>query len=306
MRDGPQEIAGRTIEVSNADKVFFPDDGLTKGGLIAFYADIAETALPYLDDRPAVLIRYPDGIAGSRFFQKNASDHFPDWLRTVPVEKVEGGTVQHVVIDEPAAFAYLADQGAIELHAWPSRADNPGRPDQAIFDLDPPGDEPAAARSAARRVRDLLSELGLTCLLKTSGSKGFHVHVVLEGRDNFDQVRGFCGDVARLLARRHPEELTVERRKEQRAGRLYLDVERNAYGQHAVAPYTVRARPGAPVATPVDWEELDGLSPRSYTAHNVLRRLAQKPDPWAGAWRRGQSLTEPCKRLADLRQAADG
>lgn len=304
MRDGPHEIAGRTIEVSNADKVFFPDDGLRKGDLVAFYADIAETALPYLSDRPAVLVRYPDGIAGSRFFQKDASDYFPDWLRTVPVEKVEGGTIHHVVIDEPAAFAYLANQGAIELHAWPSRTRDLTKPDQAIFDLDPPGDDPAAARSAARRVRDLLSELGLACLLKTSGSKGFHVHVVLEGSDRFDEVRGFCGDVARLLARRHPEELTVERRKEQRAGRLYLDFERNAYGQHAVAPYTVRARPAAPVATPVDWAELDGLSPRSYTVGNIFRRLAQKPDPWAGAWRQGQSLAEPSKRLAELRQAA--
>lgn len=297
-----KNVAGHTIEVSNPDKVFFPDEGLTKGDLVDFYAHVAETALPYLADRPVALVRYPDGIDGPRFFQKDASDHFPDWVTTVTVERLQDGTLDHVIVDNPATLAYLADQGTIEFHTWLARADDLQRPDQAIFDVDPPGDDPSAARAAARRVGRLLEDLGLAPLLKTSGSKGFHVHVALDGSDRFDNVRGFCGDVARLLARRHPKELTVEQRKDQRGDRVFIDYLRNAYGQHAVAPYTVRGRPGAPVATPLHWEELAGTDPRAYSVRNVFRRLGQKADPWGGAWPKGRSLTEATRRLGELRK----
>lgn len=283
VANGRQTFFGRTVNVSSADKPFFPDAGLTKGDLVGFYVDVAELAEPYLHRRPAALRRYPDGIDADGFFQKDAADHFPAWLHRAAIQKEDGGVLDHPVIDEPAALVYLADQGTIEFHPWLSTVDALDCPDQAIFDFDPPEDEPAAARAGARRLGELLGELDLPGLVKTSGSKGFHVHIPLDGEDDYDTVRDFAGGLAALLARRHPDQLTVEHRKQHRGGRVFVDYLRNAYGQTAVGAYTVRASPGAPVATPITWEELaDGIHPRQYTITNLRARLAQKPDPWQG------------------------
>lgn len=280
-----REIHGRTIELSNLDKVFFPDEGLTKGDVVSYYERIAETMLPHVRDRFLSMERFPDGIAGEGFYQKETPDYFPDWIRTEEVEK-EGGTNCQVVVEEPATLVYLAQQATLTLHAWPSRADKPRHPDRLVFDFDPPGDDWEGAfpevRRAARQLRDLLEDLGLTPYVMTSGSKGLHVHVPLDRSADFSTVKAVARRVSELLVAREPDRLTTEVRKKKRSGRVFIDYLRNEYAQTAVAPYSLRARPGAPVATPLAWDELsrDGMGPRRYTLRNLSRRLAQTEDPW--------------------------
>ncbi|MBW3664752.1 MAG: non-homologous end-joining DNA ligase [Actinobacteria bacterium] len=295
------DTAERRVEVSRPDKVLFPDDGITKADLAEYHARIAEVAAPHLRDRPLALRRFPDGIGAGGFFQKDWDGRPPEWVRTVPIERADGEELDHVIAGDAATLVWLADRAAIELHGWLARSDDLHHPDQLVVDLDPSDDDIAAARSATRRVRDLLDELGLgERWLKTSGSKGYHVHVPLDRSADFDTVRSFARRAMELLARRYPDELTTEQRKAKRAGRTYLDVGRNAYGQTAVAPYTVRAHRGAPVATPIDWHELGETDPQRYTIRNLFRRLGQKDDPWTGFADRARSLTDAQCRLDEL------
>jgi bifunctional non-homologous end joining protein LigD len=293
-------VGRRTVEVSNPGKVLFPDDGITKGDLVDYYRRIAERMLPQLRGRPVAMERYPDGIGRQRIFQKDVPDHFPDWVDRVKVEK-EQGSLQQVVCEHPATLVYLANQACITPHVFLSRADRPDHPDQLIFDLDPPGDGFDDARKAALWLRSLLEELGLQSFAKTTGGKGLHLTVPLDRREGFDTVRAFARDVAGVLVRRHSGQLTIEQRKQRRDGRLYVDVMRNGYAQTAVPPFAVRARPGATVATPLHWSEVEqpSLRPSRFTIHTVFERLGQE-DPWEGLRRRGRSLSRARKRLAAL------
>ena len=308
MRDGPLEVDGRTVEVSSSAKVFFPDAGVTKGDLVAYYRDVAGAMVPHLEDRPLNLQRFPDGLAGHGFFQQDASDHFPAWVRRVPVaRRGRGGTVDHVVCDAAATLVYLANQATLTFHAWTARAGDLHRPDLVVFDLDPdPGQGVEVARAAARAVRAAAEELGLVPFVQTSGSKGFHVLAPLAPSADVEAVKGLAQDLSALVAARDPERLTVEWRKAKRAGRLLLDTNRNGYAQTVVAPYSVRARPGAPVATPIDWRELGRAEPRSWTVANVRRRLARKPDPWAGLPDHGRPFAAARERLDELLARASG
>jgi len=275
------QVGGHDIAVSNRDKVFFPDDGITKGDLIAYYRRIAEVALPHYRGRPLSMQRFPDGIAAEGFFQKNASEYFPDWIDTAALAK-EDGKVRHVVVNGAATLVYLADQGMITPHLGLSRVEDIHRPDRLIFDLDPSDDDFAKVQSAAELLRETFEELAATPFVQTTGSRGLHVVVPLDRSADFDAVRSGAQHLARVLAGRHPRDLTVEQRKAKRGARVYLDVARNAYGQTAVAPYGVRARAGAPVATPLDWGEAlsSDMAPRKYTLANIFRRLGNKADPW--------------------------
>ena len=260
--------------------------------------DIAETMLANVRERAISMERFPDGIEGKRFFQKETPDYFPDWIDTVTLEK-EGGKVTHVVANNSATLVYLANQACITPHTWLSRTDKPEHPDMVVFDLDPPKDDFRVLSDAARAVRDLLEELGLAAFVKTTGSRGLHVVSPLDRCADFDTVRQFAQDMARILATRNPESLTIEPRKDKRRGRLFLDTARNAYAQNAAPPYTVRPREGAPVATPIEWEEVGGpgnISQR-YTVKNIFKRLGQKSDPWHGIGRFARSLKEPRRRL---------
>lgn len=290
-----------TVQVTRPDKPFFPDDGISKGDLVGYYRQVAPAIIPYLRDRPLVMGRYPDGITGQRIVQKNASRHFPDWVRKTEVKKKDGA-VCHVVCDRPATLVYLANQACIELHVFLSHLGALDRPDQLVFDLDPPDEEHFGdACRHALDLRELLAgELGLTAYVKTTGGKGLHVHVPLRPEEDFDSVRGFARDAAALLASRSPRELTLEQRREQRGQRLYLDLMRNAYAQTVIAPYAVRARPGAPVATPLHWAELSdgGLNPRQFSLRTMADRLAGSPDPWEGMARRRRGVAVPRRRLA--------
>jgi bifunctional non-homologous end joining protein LigD len=304
VRDGPLEVDGRTVELSNTGKVLFRDGGITKGDLVGYYRDVAAAMVPLIAGRPLTLQRFPDGVDRGGFFQQDASDHFPDWVRRVPVpRRGKGGTVEHVVCDHPATLVYLANQATVTFHAWTSRAGDLDRPDLVVFDLDPPataGSDHRAVRAATRAVGAALDEIGLVPFVQTSGSKGFHVVASIEPGLDQDTVLGFTRDLAAVVAGRDPKRLTVEVRKAKRGGRVFVDVGRNGYAQTAVAPYSVRARPGATVATPIDWGELGRVEPRSYTVANVRRRLARKADPWASLADRAGPLPAARERLDRL------
>lgn len=291
------------VRIPNAGKVLFPDNGITKGDLARYYADVAGRMLPWLRDRPITMMRYPDGLAGQRIVQKNVPAYFPDWIRRVEVPK-EGGTVDQAICDKPADLVYLAGQACIEVHAFTSRADRLDSPDQMVFDFDPPdGKHFSQVRQAALWARELLDgELGLTSYVRTTGGRGLHVHVALDRRAGFDPVREFTHRAAALLASRHPDVITTEQRKDKRGERVYADVMRNAYAQLVVASYSVRARPGAPVATPLSWPEVESvtLEPGQFTVSTIRARLDKAGDPWDGFARSGSGLAQASKRLADL------
>jgi len=290
---------GRRIELSNPSKVLFPDDGITKADLAEYYAAVAPFALPHARRRPVMMERYPDGIGRRPLIQQNAPDYFPDWIERVHVPK-EKGNVRHPLIDVPAAFVYLANQACVTPHVWLSRTDKIRHPDQLVFDLDPPSDGFEAARRTALLVRDVLEEVGLPPFVRTSGGKGLHVLVPLDRSEPYETVRAFAEEVAQELVRRDPERLTTEHRIAARDGRLYVDVTRNAYAQTTPATYAVRARPGAPVATPLDWSEVEDrkILPDRFTLRTVPTRLERDGDLWKGMMRRARSLRAARGKLA--------
>lgn len=277
------KLNGHNIDISNRNKVLFPDSGISKGDLIDYYAAIAPTMLPHIRDYPISMQRFPDGIEQQGFFNKNTPDYFPNWIDRVNFPKVEGGSFQAPVIDSEAALVYCANQAMITAHLYLAERKSLQQPDRMIFDLDPPDthDADEVVRRAARDLHALLNEVGLTNWIQTTGSSGYHIVVPLKGSHSFDDVRDFAMDVARLLVRRDEDSYTLEQRKDARGNRIFIDVLRNAYGATAVAPYTVRALPGAPVATPLDWDELrSDVSPQKWGISNIRQRLGQKTDPW--------------------------
>ncbi|MBT2387700.1 non-homologous end-joining DNA ligase [Streptomyces sp. ISL-11] len=292
----------RSVRISRPDKVLFPGDGITKADLAAYYRTVAPRMLPHLRGRPLMLERHPDGIDGPGFLQKELPDHFPDWVHRAELPK-EGGTVTYVVCDDTATLVLLAGQACVTPHRWTAKADRPDCPDRMVFDLDPPGDDFAPVRDAALLLRELLDELRLPSTVMTTGSRGLHVLVPLDRRTPFDDVRSFARDLAGLLAARHPGHLTTEPRKQARRGRLYLDVQRNGYGQTSVAPYAVRARRGAPVAAPLSWPEVDDpqLTSGRWTLTTIGERLGH--DPWRDS-PRGRSLGPARRALEALRDGA--
>lgn len=300
MSERTIDLDGQTITLERLGKVLFPDDEITKGDLIDYYRRIAPAALPYLRERPLTMQRFPDGIAAQGFYQKEAPDYFPDWIRRVSIRVEEDDEDQdQVVCDDAATLVYLANQAVITPHIWLSRTDKLDQPDKMIFDFDPADDDFDPIRWAARTMRAFLEEVGLQSFVMTTGSRGLHVVVPLDRSQDFDTVRKFARDCAEIVAGRHPERLTTAMRKEQREGRLFLDYLRNAYAQNSVAPYAVRALPGAPVATPLDWQELDdsSLHARTYTMGNIFRRLGQKEDPWRDMMGHAQDLKQATQRL---------
>lgn len=294
----------RTVEVHRPDKVLFPGGGAgkeyTKADLVDYYRAVAPFMLPHLRGRPLMLERYPDGVGGPTFMQKNTPDSYPDWISRVEVSK-EGGTVRHTVCDDTATLVHLADQACLTLHRWLSRVGRVDHPDRMVFDLDPSGDDFTTVHEAAWLLAELLDELKLPSALMTTGSRGLHVVVPVKGHHGFDEVREFAGDVADTLVAGHPEKFTTAARKKDRGDRLYLDVQRNAYAQTAVVPFTVRAKPGAPVATPMSWTQLDdpGLDARRWTIADAVDQA--RTNPWAGVMTKGRALGPARRRLDVLR-----
>lgn len=293
------------VEVTHPDRVMFGKDGITKGELVAYYAEVADTALPHLRDRALTVQRFPRGIGETGWVQQDFADSLPDWMGRVEVarEGGAGGTLIHPVAERPAALRWLGNQNCVTLHVWQSRRDRLHKPDRLVFDLDPSDSDFAVVRAAAHAVAGVLDDLGLARYVQTTGSRGLHVVVPLRPETDFDTARRFAREVADVVVADDPSHRTVEARKDKRGNRVYLDIMRNAYAQTAVAPYSVRAREGAPVATPLEWAELDarGLRPDRFTIRDIPKRLAAQGDPWAGMYRHARSLTGPAQRVAKLR-----
>jgi bifunctional non-homologous end joining protein LigD len=289
-------VGRRTIEVSHPDKVLFPRDGITKDDLVGYYARVGPLMVRHVRDRPLSQHQFPGGIDAPAFWKKQISKHFPEWIGRVEVS-TEKGPQQQILANEAAALAYLANQNCITPHVWLSRADALEHPDQLMFDLDPPGEDFEPVRDGALMLREILEDLGLVPFVKTTGSKGLHVTVPLDRTAHFDEVRPFAQAVAELLIDRD-ERFTSEVRKAKRRGRVFVDIGRTRYGQTAVPAYAVRARDGAPVATPLEWDEVPGLpSAREFTLSNLFRRLSRRADPWRGMARRARSLRRAAGRL---------
>lgn len=290
-------VSQRTIAVTHGDRVVFPDSAITKGEIVAHYYRVAPWMLPHIRGRPVMMQRVKDRIDGDVFYQKAIGSYFPDWIDRVTVAKA-GGSVTHPVINDAASLVYIANQGSITPHVWLSRVGHLNQPDRMIIDLDPGSGGVADARFAAHLAHDLLSEVGVSAYLMATGSRGYHVVVPLRVRDTFEEVREVCFGLAQALARRVPDRLTTEFHKSERAGRLFLDCNRNAYAQTAVPAYAIRPRPGAPVAVPLAWDELDSAEPDDWNVRTVAERLEQVPDPWRGFGRHARSLDAARRWLA--------
>ena len=285
------------ITISNADKVLFPDDGITKGDLVDYYRRIADAMLPHVRDRPLHMNRFPDGIGRIAIQQKRAPDSFPPWIKRATVELHKGGAITHVVIDNVATLVYLANYNMITAHVWLSRFQAPERPDQLIFDLDPSDDNFRLMRTTAQNLKALLEELKLIPFVKTTGSRGLHVVVPITVGPDFEEAHLFADYVAQRLAASDPDHLTTEFIKQRREGRLFIDVNRNAYAQTAVAAYSVRARRAAPVAVPIAWPDVesDTLRPDGVTIRNVWDWMRDRDDPW----KHMESSRRPLPRLEE-------
>ena len=303
----PMKVGGHNIEISHKDKVFFPKSKITKGEVIDYFRRVARAMLPHVRDRPLAMRRHPDGIKGEGFFQKDVPDYFPRWITRVTTPRKEGGKIDNVVCNDAATLVYLANQACITPHVWLSRRYKLEYPDQLIFDLDPPAKKFQLVRFAAKALHEFFDKLGLPSFVKTTGSRGLHVTVPLDRKQNFDSVREFAQDVARVLAHRHPKRLTVEPRKNKRRGRLFLDTGRNSYAQHAVAPYAVRAIEGAPIATPLSWDEIGDskLDAQRFNIKNIFQRLSRKSDPWKKLRRSARSLKAARKKLDGIIKRAE-
>ncbi|WP_435107713.1 non-homologous end-joining DNA ligase [Nocardiopsis synnemataformans] len=279
----------RVVEVRRPGKPLFGEGGATKEDLARYHARIAPLMLPHLRDRPVALARFPDGIDAQGFFVKHPS--VPDWVGTV---ETSGGRM--MLCQDAAALVWCADQAAITVHAWQSRQPNLGLPDRMVIDLDPAGDGPeafAACRAAARDVREVLDDLGLAAYVMTSGSRGLHVRSPLRPEADDQEVRVLAEAVADRVAARRPDELTTEVRRAARGDRLFVDYLRNGREQLAVAPYSVRARPGAPIAAPLTWEELEKVE----TARDLTIGLEREECPFAGMGRHARSPRGALERL---------
>lgn len=273
-----------TLEISHPDKLYFPEDGLTKLDIVEYYEKVGERMLPFLKDRPLSMLRYPDGIEGSGFYQKQVPDYFPDWIATVSVKKKEDGTTQELVCcNNLETLLYLTNQGCLEFHPWLSRKGSLNKPDKVVIDLDPSDEGSDKVLQAARIMLEELHKRNYEANVMTTGSSGYHLITPLDGKRTFDEVRDEWRTLTNQAADSHSNLLTVEQRKAKRGSRVYLDIARNAYAQTSICPYSVRARPTAPVATPLRPDELEdsGLHPRQYHVRNLFRRLAQlKQAPW--------------------------
>jgi bifunctional non-homologous end joining protein LigD len=285
--------------ITHPEKILFPADGITKGELASYYEAIAPVMLPHLRRRPITMERFHRGIGAPGFFQKDVVKGFPEWLKRFEVPK-HGGTVHHPIANDLRSLLWLANQNSITIHVWPSRTPNLYNPDICIFDLDPSDeDDLDTLRAAALKVRELLSELGLPSWIKTSGSKGFHIAVPLNGKSEFGEVARFAHTVGRVLVSRDPDHLTQEFHKVDRGGRILVDTGRNGYSATYAATYTVRARPGAPVSAPCTWEELERgeVGPKTFTLRTMAQRVAVAGDLWADMLKKKQSLKNPINLL---------
>lgn len=297
------KIVNFKFEVNNRDKVFFPDKKYTKGDLMDYYEKISETIIPHIKNRPITMIRFPNGIADKQFYQKDAPDYFPDWITLKKIKKKDDASTNYVICNNKATLVYLASQACITPHIWLSKIDKLDYPDRMIFDLDPSEDDFLKVKSVAKKLKNLLNDtLNLPNYLMTTGSRGLHIVVPLQQKEKFDEVRSFAQSVAQYLEQCNAEEITTALRKNKRGNKIFIDTSRNAFGQTVVAPYGVRPKNGAPVATPLNWDEMDDPSLNSsqvYNMKNIFKRLERKIDPWKHINKDATTLNAAKKKLLE-------
>ncbi|MFZ3243847.1 MAG: non-homologous end-joining DNA ligase, partial [Candidatus Acidiferrales bacterium] len=298
------EVDGRRLRLTNLNKVYFPEDGITKRELLAYYARVAPLLLPFLKDRPLVLRRYPNGIHGQSFFQKDADKSAPEWVKTVPImSEGTGKPIHYFIANDRATLLYLTNLGCIDQNPWSSRVGSLEHPDYIFFDLDPTPNTPfATVVKLAKILLALLDKVQLAAFSKTSGATGFHIFVPVEARYTFEQARTFVEALASIVEAKHPELLTAERSVRKRPdGRIYLDAHQNSSGQSLATVYTVRAFPHAPVSTPVRAGELTpGLQPEKWNLRSMAKRIEAVGDLWANFWKQRQEIEPAAERLQRL------
>jgi bifunctional non-homologous end joining protein LigD len=289
------------VVISHPEKVLFPDDGITKGDLAEYHELVASLMLPHLKGRPVTMERYPAGIGKKGFWQKSVEKGFPAWLERVDVPKKDG-VVHHPIVTDERSLMWLVNQNTITQHVWTSRVPNLFNPDVCVFDLDPSQDDPAPVRVAAIGLRDLLEEIGLPSWVKTSGSKGYHLIVPLDGKSTTEDVERFAHQVGRVFVSHAPDHLTQEFNKVDRKGRIYIDTGRNGYSATFAAAYTVRAKAGAPVSAPCTWPEIEKgiVNPNTYTIRNMAGRIKKAGDIWADLLNSKRSLRRPIDKLKKM------
>ncbi|HSR56889.1 MAG TPA: non-homologous end-joining DNA ligase, partial [Candidatus Binataceae bacterium] len=291
----------REVTITHPDKVFWPAERYTKADLVEYYRKIARWMLPYLKDRPVMIVRYPDGIEGKSFYQKDAPDFAPEWIRTEKIYSDETARdIAYFVIESADALAYVANLGTIPIHIWSSRIGHLENPDWLLFDVDPKGSTTENAVHVARETIAVLKEVGLRAAIKTSGQMGIHVMAGLKPTYTYQQARDFSEIVARLVVSRLPEIATIERNVRSRKGRVYIDYLQLGHGKTIAAPYAVRPLPGAPVSSPLRPSELTPrLDPAEFTIRNMVQRMTHlKKDPFLGAITDQQSLERALEALS--------
>jgi bifunctional non-homologous end joining protein LigD len=293
----------RRVQLSSEGRALFPD-GLTKGDLWDYYAAVAPALVPHLRDRPFTMKRFREGIDRPSFFQKDAPKGMPDWIPTRPFRTYpregESRIVHFPLVNDELALLWMVQNHCIDMNVWYSRVDRPDRPDYVLFDLDPPDGGFRLAVGVAHLVRELLDEVGLPGYVKTSGADGIHVLAPVARRASYDRTRDFAVQAAALLEQRHPGLVTTEWLKRKRRG-VYLDARQNGPGKTIASVYSVRPKPGAPVSTPLHWDELtEDVDPRDFSMAQVLERLERHDDLYAPVLRGGASLSAAHRKLARL------
>jgi bifunctional non-homologous end joining protein LigD len=296
------KVGSRVVSLTNLDKVYWPDEGYTKGDLVKYYFEVAKYILPYLKDRPLIMKRYPNGITGS-FFHQHDVNEAPDYVRTVTLHVEEGHEVDYIVGDDTATLLYMANLGAIERHPWHSRVRNIDRPDWFVFDLDPQGVEWSEICDVALSCKEILDGLGLDSYAKTSGSRGIHVYVPIKPAYSYKQIADFAERVAMLIEHENKTVATLERSlKKRKKARIYLDHMQNARGKSVVAPYSVRPKAGATVSAPLEWDEVKRkrVTIADFTIKTMMERLKRQGDLFKPVLSNRQSLEKAIRKLDGL------
>ncbi len=285
-------VGRRAVQLTNLDKVYWPEDGLAKGDLIDYYAAMAPFILPHLKDRPLSLVRYPSGTAEKGFYQKDAPAKTPTWVRLAPLwSKDRGSYINFILCDNIETLVWMANTGVVEVNPWLSRFDSPGFPDVAVIDIDPSdGTTWDDVKVVARLVKELLDRWGLRSYPKVSGATGLHVYIPVQRKYTYQQVQSFVKRCATLVRDAYPEKVTMERKVKDRTGRVYIDYPQNARGQTISSVYGVRATPGAPVSMPIAWRELDEVTPKSWSILTAPQRARSVGDLFREVLTRPQSL----------------
>jgi len=278
------------MKLSNIEKCWFPKTKITKENIIDYYNDVSKYFLKHIKNHLVVLQRFPDGIDHDSFYQKQISDYFPNFIKRKTIKLKTDGKQTLVIIDSKQSLQYLVNQATIVFHSWLSDATTINNPDKIVFDLDPSTDDLKDLRFGAKQLQKILQSHNLTPYIMTTGSRGYHIVVPIIPHQTFETVHDFAKKIAAQLAANYPDRFTITPTKSKRNGKVFIDYLRNSYGQTSVAPYSVRALEGAPVATPIEWSELSKTKPQKYTIKNIFRRLSIKGDAWKDFYKNAQHL----------------